>query len=155
MRGRRSISGIAAALLLCLFAGLILASLLSGAGAYRRVAARGGETPDSRSALQYVATKLRQAPSEESVSLRPFGEGDCLCIAEEIEGAEYITRVYCRNGRIMELFAPAEIEFSPEDGEKIAEADALEFSLENGLLLVKIDGEEMFLDLSHRGEVGP
>lgn len=153
---KRSISGLAAALLLCVFALMILSVLLSGAGAYRRLTARGEENYDSRSSAQYVATKLRQAPSAESVELRSFGDSGCLCITEEIDGAEYITRVYCHDGWIRELFTPAEGDYSPEDGEKILEAEALGFSLENDLIRVTItDGgvTEFFLGL--RGEASP
>ena len=154
--GKRSISGLAAALLLCVFALMILSVLLSGAGAYRRLTARGEENYDSRSSAQYVATKLRQAPSAESVELRTFGGSDCLCITEEIDGAEYITRVYCHDGWIRELFTQAEGDYSPEDGEKILEAESLGFSLENDLIRVTItDGDvtEFFLGL--RGEASP
>lgn len=153
---KRSISGLAAALLLCVFALMILSVLLSGAGAYRRLTARGEENYDSRSSAQYVATKLRQAPSAESVELRSFGGSDCLCITEEIDGAEYITRVYCHDGWIRELFTLAEGDYSPEDGEKILEAESLGFSLENDLIRVTItDGDvtEFFLGL--RGEASP
>ena len=153
---KRSISGLAAALLLCVFALMILSVLLSGAGAYRRLTARGEENYDSRSSAQYVATKLRQAPSAESVELRSFGGSDCLCITEEIDGAEYITRVYCHDGWIRELFTLAEGDYSPEDGEKILEAEALGFCLENDLIRVTItDGDvtEFFLGL--RGEASP
>ena len=153
---KRSISGLAAALLLCVFALMILSVLLSGAGAYQRLTARGEENYDSRSNAQYVATKLRQAPSAESVELRSFGGSDCLCITAEIDGEEYITRVYCRDGWIRELFTLAEGDYSPEDGEKILEAEALGFSLENDLIRVTItDGDvtEFFLGL--RGEASP
>ena len=77
--GKLSISGLAAALLLCVFALMILSVLLGGAGAYQRLTARGQESYDSRSCAQYVATKLRQAPSAESVELRSFG-GAGFCI---------------------------------------------------------------------------
>ena len=154
--GKRSISGLAAALLLCVFALMILSVLLSGAGAYQRLTVRGEENYDSRSCAQYVATKLRQAPSAESVELRTFGGSDCLCITEEIEGAEYITRVYCHDGWIRELFTLAEGDFAPEDGEKILEAEALELSLENELVRVTVTGgssAEFFVGL--RGEATP
>ena len=135
--GKRSISGLAAALLLCVFALMILSVLLSGAGAYQRLTVRGEENYDSRSSAQYVATKLRQAPSAESVELRTFGGSDCLCITEEIDGAEYITRVYCHDGWIRELFTLAEGDFTPGDGEKILEAEALELNFENELVFLQ------------------
>lgn len=155
-RGKRSISGLAAALLLCVFALMILSVLLSGAGAYQRLTVRGEENYDSRSSAQYVATKLRQAPSAESVELRTFGGSDCLCITEEIDGAEYITRVYCHDGWIRELFTLAEGDFAPGDGEKILEAEALELNFENELIRVAVtNGSRTEFFVSLRGEATP
>ena len=154
--GKRSISCLAAALLLCVFALMILSVLLSGAGAYQRLTVRGEENYDSRSSAQYVATKLRQAPSAESVELRTFGGSDCLCITEEIDGAEYITRVYCHDGWIRELFTLAEGDFTPGDGEKILEAEALDLNFENELIRVAVTNgirTEFFVSL--RGEATP
>ncbi len=145
--GKKSISGPAAALLLCVFAIMILSVLLSGAGAYQRLTVRGQESYDSRSCAQYVTTRLRQAPSAESVELRTFGGSDCLCIFEEIEGEEYLTRVYCHDGWIMELFTSADGDFAPGDGEKIIKADSLLLSMEGGVLRVETGGEELFLSL--------
>lgn len=154
--GKRSISGLAAALLLCVFALMILSVLLSGAGAYQRLTVRGEENYDSRSSAQYVATKLRQAPSAESVELRTFGGSDCLCITEEIDGAEYITRVYCHDGWIRELFTLAEGDFTPGDGEKILEAEALELNFENELIRVTVtNGSRTEFFVSLRGEATP
>lgn len=154
--GKRSISGLAAALLLCVFALMILSVLLSGAGAYQRLTVRGEENYDSRSSAQYVATKLRQAPSAESVELRTFGGSDCLCITEEIDGAEYITRVYCHDGWIRELFTLAEGDFTPGDGEKILEAEALELNFENELIRVAVtNGSRTQFFVSLRGEATP
>lgn len=150
--GKRSISGLAAALLLCVFAVMILSVLLSGAGAYQRLTSRGREGYDSRSCAQYVATKLRQAPSAESVELRAFGGSDCLCIYEEIDGAEYVTRVYCHDGWLRELFTLADAEFAPEDGEKLLEAQSITLRFEGAVLCAEIvDGSgghtELFLSL--------
>lgn len=154
--GKRSISGLAAALLLCVFALMILSVLLSGAGAYQRLTVRGEENYDSRSSAQYVATKLRQAPSAESVELRTFGGSDCLCITEEIDGAEYITRVYCHDGWIRELFTLAEGDFTPGDGEKILEAEALELNFENEIIRVAVtNGSRTEFFVSLRGEATP
>ena len=80
----------------------------------------------------------------------------CLCITEEIDGAEYITRVYCHEGWIRELFTLAEGDFAPEDGEKILEAEALELSLENELIRVAVtNGSRTEFFVSLRGEATP
>jgi len=60
---KRSISGLAALLLLGVFAVSILSVLLTGASAYRRLMERDRLMYDNRTCLQYVATKVRQAPN--------------------------------------------------------------------------------------------
>jgi len=144
--GKRSISGLAALLLLGVFAAGILSVLLGGAGAYRRLTERDRLAYDSRTCLQYVATKLRQAPAPGTVSLSDFGDGDSLVISETVEGEDYCTRVYCHEGWLMELFTAAEGEFEPADGEKIMQARSLTLTQKGDLLRVEI------VDGNGRGE---
>lgn len=154
-RGRkRSITDLAPLLLLGIFAMGILAVLLSGAGAYGRLVQRDGAAYDTRTGIQYLATKVRQAPDAGSIAVTEFGQGDCLQITETIEGVAYRTRIYCHDGWLMELFTVAEPGFAPEDGEKILPAEALTLHLDNGLLqavLTEDSGTETLLQLSLRG----
>lgn len=139
--GKKSISNLATLLLLGLFAAGILAVLLSGAGAYRRLTERDCLMYDSRTCVQYVATKLRQAPCREAVTIADFGDGDSLVVRESIEGMDYVTRVYCHDGWLMELFTADEAGFEPEDGEKIMQAGSLELEKDGDLLKVElVDG---------------
>ena len=130
----RSISALAALMVFCVFAAGIVAALLGGAGVYQRLTARDAAAYDRRTCAQVVAAKVRQAPGPESVSLVRFGADDALVITQEIEGRAYCTRLYCHDGWLMELFAPADEVFAPEDGEKLLQADALKLDLEGGLL---------------------
>lgn len=144
MRGQnseKSISALAALLLFGVFAVGVLSVLLSGAGTYRRLTSRDRLAYDSRTCAQYVATKVRQAPAPDAVLLSAFGDGDALVIAEELDGVEYWTRVYCYDGWLMELFAAAGGSFAPEDGEKIMELQSLTLEQAEGLLsIVIVDG---------------
>lgn len=155
--GKRSISGLAALLLLGVFAVGILAVLLSGARAYQRLTERNRLAYDSRTCVQYVATKVRQAPAPGAVVLSDFGDGDGLIISEKIEGAEYWTQVYCHDGWLMELFTVADGGFAPEDGEKILQAQSLALTREGDLLRVEIvdgNGTETAILLNLRGGEG-
>lgn len=134
--GKRSISSLATLLLLGVFAAGILSVLLSGAAAYRRLTERDRLAYDSRTCLQYLATKVRQAPSV--VELSGFGEAVSLVIREEIDGAAYCTRIYCHDGWLMELFTVADGDFEPRDGEKIMEARSLALTRMGDLLRVEI-----------------
>jgi len=154
---KQSISALAALLLLGVFAAGILSVLLSGAGAYRRLTQRDRLSYDSRTCLQYVSTKIRQAPSPACVELSYFGDGDSLVISEEIEGANYCTQVYCHDGWLMELFTVADGAFAPEDGEKIMPVESLHLSRVGSLLraeLVDGNGTERTIVLHLRGGEG-
>lgn len=149
-----SLSSLAALLTFALFAIGILTVLLSGAKAYHRLTQRNRIDYDRRTCVQYIATKLRQAPSPDAVSLTSFGDGDALAISQQIEGTEFSTRIYCHNGWLMELFALTDGGFAPEDGEKILPLESLSFSRSGSLLSVTLTGtagEAQHLTLSLRG----
>ena len=71
----------------------------------------------------------------------------------------YLTRIYCHEGFLRELFSAEGGSFSPEDGEKLIELHALSFEKSNNMLsadLVLADGSEQTLNwYLHAGEVQP
>ena len=128
-------------LVLLLFAVLavcVVAVLLTGAGVYERLTERGQDAYHTRTIPQYVATKVRQADVNGAVSVGAFGGTESLELTEEIDGTRYITRIYCYNGYLRELFGTAAGEFSPEDGEIITEAEEMDFCLEDGALSITV-----------------
>ena len=137
-RQKQSISSLAALLLFAVFAVGILSVLLTGANAYRRLTERDRLQYDSRTCVNYVMTKLRQSPSPAAVSVTAFGDGDALLLREEIKGEEYLTRIYCHNGWMMELFTAEGGDFAPEDGEKLFAAGGMQLQLADGFLRAEI-----------------
>ncbi len=158
-RSKKSISTLSSLVLLGVFAACILSVLLGGASAYERMTHRSHLAYDSRTAVQYVAGKVRQASAPDAVSLAAFRENAALCIRERFGDETYLTRIYCFDGWLMELFSLESGEFAPEDGEKILPLEELSLSLENALLRVEFsDGGSMkeTLLLALRGaEVAP
>ena len=116
------IGGLLALLLLCVFAACVLSVLLAGAGTYRKLTARDRASYDSRTATQYLATRIRQADRQGAVSVRAFEGRDALVLTEEIDGELYETRIYYCDGYLRELFTAAGADLLPEDGEKILPA---------------------------------
>ena len=143
-----------ALLLFGVFAVCILAVLLTGADAYRRLTQRDRAAYERRTCVQYVATRVRQSDRLDGVRLEEFNGTDCLVLdAEE----EYVTRIYCHDGWIMELYCAAGLEMDPEDGEPVMAAEGLGFTLEDGLLTITAtdsQGTEQTLLLSLRGGEG-
>ena len=125
--------GLIALLLFGIFAVSLLAVLLTGAGAYKRLTGRDEEAYVRRTCVQYIANRVHQAPSGADVTVEPFGEGEALVVRD---GTGYITRVYCYDGYLMELFTAADTLLLPESGKKILEMGELSLSLEDGLLYV-------------------
>ena len=157
---KRNIDALAVLLLFGLFAVCILSVLLTGADAYHRLAQRDQLSYDRRTAGQYLSTRVHQADRLGQVSVIDFGGTDALVFTEEIEGEDYETLVYCYDGYLRELFALAEGDFLPEDGEKVLQAQSLSLSLDGQLLTAELIGpagemQELTLFLRSGEEVGP
>lgn len=119
---KHNLSGALVLLLFAVFAVCILSVLLTGADTYQRLTARDHDSYNRRTAVQYIATKVRQADRQGAVSVCSFEGRDALVLAEEIDGETYLTRIYYHDGYLRELFSSADGEMLPEDGEKILEA---------------------------------
>lgn len=155
---RTGMGGVLALLLFGVFAVCILMVLLTGADIYQRLTQRDQGSYDRRTAAQYITTRVRQADTQGRITIEEFGGTSALVIREDIEGESYLTRVYCWDGYIQELFSAQRWQFGPEDGEPILEAAGLSFALEDGLLTVCLqyeDGtqEQLYLALRSQGEV--
>ena len=152
-----SLNGLLALLLFGIFAACVLSVLLMGADAYQRLTERDRESYESRTVAQYIATRVRQADRSGGVSVGAFGGSDALELWEPIDGEAYVTRVYCHDGWLRELFAAEEDPFAPEDGEKILPALGLELRDEGELLRLELtdsDGQVIALTLCPRGGEG-
>lgn len=143
---KHHIDGLIALLLFGVFAACILSVLLTGSEAYRRLTERDRSSFATRTCLEYVATKVRQAGSAESISVDSFDGTNALLITEDIGGRSYVTRVYCYDGWLREIFAAASTEYSASDGEKIIRADSLDFSLDGGLLTATLSDSDSGAD---------
>ena len=125
----------AALLTFAIFALCILLVLLGGARLYQNLTQRDRQTYDRRTATQYLSTRLHQADRENALSVEEFADTTALCIRETVGEREYLTRIYCHDGYLRELFTPAKGSFSPEDGEKLLPAENMSISMENNLIL--------------------
>lgn len=138
-RGREHIAGLAALVLFGIFAVCVLAVLLTGAAAYRRLTDRDGAAWERRTRAQYIATRVRQADSLDGVAVKDFSGVPALYLAED---GGYATWVYCHDGWLMELYASEEADLAPGDGTRLLEASELTLSLESGFLEIGITGPE-------------
>ena len=144
---------LSAFLLLSIFAATVLGVLLVGAGAYSRLTRRDSHAYDTRTALQYVTARVRQAPAPNQVSVTRFDGVDALTVTQRVDGQDYLTRVYCYEGWLMELFCAADGQFEPRDGEKLLPVESLELDMRGELIYVTLtQGEPYDLVLYLEGE---
>lgn len=135
----------------------MLAVLASGAGIYSRLTSRAKSQYDSRTVSRYLTTRIHQADAAGQLSLEEFGETPAIVLREELGGEVYLTRIYCYEGYLRELFTPENGTFSPEDGEKLLPAQALTPNRQGGLLFLELicsDGSRRELILYLRSEGG-
>lgn len=155
---KAKLTDLAAGLVFGVFALCLLLVLLTGADVYGKLVDRGQGDYTRRTATQYLATRVRQA-DQVSVTVEDFDGLETIVLREQIGGSTYLTRVYCYDGWLWELFTAEGGEFSPEDGQRLTEAENLSLKLENGLLFALLrfsDGTTRELTLYLRsGEVGP
>lgn len=139
-----------ALLVLAVFALCVLLVLLFGARVYRTMVQRSEESFTRRTATQYIVTRVQQA---QSISIEDFEGCQALVIPERIDGETYLTRVYCYDGYIRELYCGVNSALSPEDGEKVIAGGSLSFSLEGVMLTALVDGRQVILRLLTGREV--
>ena len=135
------------------FAVCILTVLLYGARGYRRMVQRGDESFRLRTCTQYVRTRVRQA---QQLQTEDFEGCDALTIREEIDGSVYLTRIYCYEGYLRELYTPESGEFSPADGEKLFPLTDLTFQDSEDFLRITVTLDQPHTLTFHKpGEVLP
>lgn len=139
------ISTTAPLLTMTLFAVCILIVLLLGAKLYKNSNDRDQKNFETRTAVQYLAMRVRQSDREGMYFVGNFEEGiartegDTFFFIEEYKGATYYTRIYCWDGYLYELFAPADQTYERWDGEMIMPMKSLQFTQKDNLLDILLE----------------
>ncbi len=134
-----------------------LFTVLIGAQIYENINDRMEGNYQGQTALTYISNKVRQADTADAVFVKSQDGTDILCMKENLDGQEYITMVYYRDGYISELFTDEYSGLGIGDGMEVIEAGGLDFSKEDDLLKIHLtttEGKEEDLILSLRSEGG-
>ena len=128
-------------LLPAVFALCLLGVLLTGAEVYSTLTENSASHHACRTASGYLSTRLKQS---NGVYAEDFDGVTALVFPEEVDGKTYITRIYCYNGWLRELFTAENGNFSPKDGEKLLEMDTLSVIMEENRILLEftLPGEQ-------------
>ena len=127
-------SALPALLLLAVFALCLLGILLTGAEVYSGLTEDAAAHHTRRTTFSYLTTRLKQG---NGVYSEEFGGVTALVFPEDVDGRTYITRVYCYDGWLRELYTAKNGTFSPADGEKLLEMDALSVIMEKNRILLE------------------
>ena len=141
---RGEVRGVFIFALLAAFALLSLVVVVVGARSYRMINATAEQAFVSRTGMSYLVGKVRGADAAGQIVIREEGGMDVLTLGQTIDGARYVTYIYCDGTSVREYFARDDIAFSPDFGETIFDASNLTLSLDGGLLTIMIvdDGGE-------------
>lgn len=142
---RGEVRGVFIFALLAAFALLSLVVVVVGARSYRMINATAEQAFVSRTGMSYLVGKVRGADAAGQIDIREEDGMDVLTLGQTIDGARYVTYIYCDGASVREYFARDDIAFSPDFGETIFDASNLTLSLDGSLLMIEIvddDGEE-------------
>lgn len=126
--------------LFAVFAVTIVAVLALGANGYKSLVERDNDSYNKRIITSYVVAQIRNHDTQDAVKTGGFfspeeADGvDTLHLYEEIEGFEYVLRIYYYEGRIYELFSSVEAELEPQDGTPVMDAQGLSFEQQGNLI---------------------
>ncbi|MBR5446860.1 MAG: DUF4860 domain-containing protein [Clostridia bacterium] len=144
-----------------MLAACIVIVLITGAELYSRSNTRDTEDYYHRTVTSYVATRVSQSAVEGCFFVGDFNEavpaetGDTFFFTETFDGITYVTRLYCHDGALYELFSPMSAELDRSAGERVLSLNDMTFAIKGGLFTAEItfdDGKTETVRLSLRTE---
>lgn len=147
---KHNIGAVFVLLLFAVFAGSILMVLLFGASAYERIVSSGQAAYDERTAVQYIAAKIRHNDEADSVYVGSFSSKDdaeaddidTLYLKLQIEEDAYYTKIYYYDGYLREILCAEDGGLSPEDGNEILAVKGLQMSMDNNLIKIQVENKD-------------
>ena len=141
--------------LLCLFLLTAAAALAAGVCTWQSASDAMQAGFQYQTPLAYLEGQARQADTRR---VERFADGtEALALDSEIEGDAYVTRLYCYDGALYQLFTPADVQLTPQDGVRLVETETLSLQETDGVIRVTIqtaDGSTQTLLLAVRGGEG-
>ena len=125
-------------MLFCVFAISAFSMVIIGAGVYENSVSSMEQNLEGRTALAYVAEKVRQNDAGAGIS----AGDDILRITTEDADGSYTLYIYEHQGYLRELFTRTELPFDAEAGQKLLEVESFSVSEKaEGLLEISTAGE--------------
>lgn len=133
-------------LIFCVFTASVLMVLMLGGSVYKNVTEMARDGYDERTCLAYVWTKVKNNDDSGNVYVGDFQGLSVLCLEENYDGAVYQTMIYLYDGWVRELYSEAGLEFYPEAGVAVIQADSMNLEqLDDGLIEIGVGSESLLL----------
>lgn len=101
------------------FAAAAFLVIMIGIRVYQSTVTTMQDTYSTRTAISYVAEKLRRHDSVGSASVTTLEGGDALLLTDDINGNTYLTYIYQEDGYLCELVVKDGADISRSQGEQI------------------------------------
>ena len=103
--------------------------LLGSVKKYKSITSKSDKNFHIRTSALYISNKIKFANENENIYIDKFNGLDAICFKETIDDVEYVTRIYCYEGYLMELFSEKDNTLEPIAGERITSLKSI--SIEN------------------------
>lgn len=120
--------------LFCVFAASALMVVLIGANVYKNTVRQMEQSFAGRSSLTYVATKIRQNDTADSIHIEDLTGSPALVLNQIVDGETYQTWIYYCDGAVRETFTVRGNTFDPYSGQAIIEVAGFSVEQEGNLL---------------------
>ena len=117
----------------------LVSVLFIGVNIYRIVSIESTTGFNTPIISSYLWTKVKSSPLDSLIYVDYLDDSQILCILEDINSIEYITRVYYYDGWIREFFSSSDFEFKITDGYLIYPSNNLDIQIYENYLTVIID----------------
>ncbi len=142
--------------LLCVFTVCGLVVVYMGVSVYQNTTQNMGEAFSERTAMAYIAKKMRQNDASGAISLTEIEGQTALTITQQQGDACYCTYIYYANGYLQELYAKDTFAPTLSAGQALIAIDGLSFTQNaDGTLTITIlqtDGDAQNLILALQSE---
>lgn len=136
------IETMAAFLLLIVLAVFTIMLISSTGSCYRNIVSAGNSAQETRTALLFVSTKVRQADSGSSVGVAaaPWG-GNAIVISQETAGMTYEDWIFFYDGALREILIPKGTDIIPSACDKISNLSAFSMALSGNTLAISAQAD--------------
>lgn len=126
---RNSMNFLFSMLLFLVFILCCIFTILIGSRVYTNIRARNNDAFYSDTALSYLSNKVRQADRSDGIFVEEENGQSILLLRSETAGTIYETRIYEKDGTLMELFAEKDSGLTLDAGTPVMECRNVSFTL--------------------------